>query len=233
MQMETATTRFRAPGVSRRMGTVPMAANSSPNSDLSALLIASESSADAASKLLEALYGELRAMAEYQLRHESPGQTLQATALVHEAYLKLVRGGERNWNGRNHFFAAAAQAMRRILVDHARARNAQKRGGEFDRVDLSAVMELPAMRSGVDLVELDGAMKKLAEEDSVAARIVEMRFFSGMEEAQIALALGMSDRTVRRRWRYARAWLYRALEGTDLIAGSVANRARDLERGPD
>ncbi len=165
----------------------------------------------AGSRLLDAVYGELRRLAAHHLQHEHGGHTLQPTALAHEVYIKLMGRGERSWNGRAHFFAAAAQAMRRILVDHARAKGAAKRGGDFQRVGLTALGGVPAAQSEADLVRLDGLLGRLAEVDPVAARVVEMRFFSGMHDEEIALAIGTSSRTVRRHWRYARAWLAREL----------------------
>lgn len=169
---------------------------------------------EAGARLLDAVYAELRALAARHLQHENPGHTLQPTALVHEAYLKMMGSGDRSWNGRAHFFAAAAQAMRRILVDHARKRGAVKRGGDAQRVGLTSLEGLPAVQSEADLVRLDGLLGRLSEVDSVAARVVEMRFFSGMQDDEIALAIGSSSRTVRRHWRYARAWLTREL-GSD------------------
>ena len=182
--------------------------------DLSVLLQAAEKGGPAASAgLLEAVYAELRALAEHQLKRENPGHTFQATALVHEAYIRLVAGSDRSWNGRAHFFAAAAQAMRHILVDHARAKKAAKRGGQAVRVELSSMGGVPALNSEADIVRLDAHLAGLAEVDSVAARVVEMRFFCGMTDEEIGLTLGVSSRTVRRQWRYARAWLARELGG--------------------
>jgi RNA polymerase sigma factor (TIGR02999 family) len=172
---------------------------------------------DAASTdaLLDAVYRELREMAERQLRRESPAHTLQPTALVHEAYLKLMKGseGKTEWSGRAHFFAAAAQAMRRILVDHARGRDRAKRGGGVERVELSGVLGEMAAAPEVDLVLLDDALAALAREDETAAKIVDMRYFAGMEIDEIALVLGVSGRTVRRHWNFARAWLFREIAG--------------------
>ncbi len=165
--------------------------------------------------LLDAVYRELREMAERQLRRESPAHSLQPTALVHEAYLKLVKGseGKPEWSGRAHFFAAAAQAMRRILVDHARGRDRAKRGGGKERVDLSGVLGTVAAAPEVDLVLLDDALAALSRDDETAAKIVDMRFFAGMEIEEIAMILGVSDRTVRRHWNFARAWLFREIAG--------------------
>ncbi len=174
----------------------------------------------AVSGLLEAVYAELRALAQHHLGREAPGHTLQATALVHEAYLKLVRAPDGTFTGRAHFLAAAAQAMRRILMDHARAKGRQKRGGDggpfrdrAERVSLDHLSMLGADAAG--MVELSDALDALARDDAEAARIVEMRYFAGMEVGQVAAVLGVTERTVNRRWTFARAWLYRALAATE------------------
>ncbi len=170
----------------------------------------------AAGDLLEAVYGELRALAQHHLAGERPGHTLQATALVHEAYLKLVRAPEGTFTGRAHFLAAAAQAMRRILVDHARSRQRVKRGGSpggvAGRVSLESVALL-GEDAGAEVIDLSDALDALGREDPEGARIVEMRYFAGMEVREIAGVLGMTERTVHRHWTFARAWLYRALAG--------------------
>ncbi len=175
--------------------------------------------------LFGAVYGEMRAMAEHRLRFESPEITLQATALVHEAYLKLMPRREGSWGGRGHLLAAAGEAMRRILVDHARGKAREKRGGgaggegvQRVRIELSNVGPL---RDVEELVELDAALSRLAEVDSTSARIVTMRFFAGMTEAEVATCLHISERTVRRHWIYARAWLARELRG-DIAASGAA-----------
>lgn len=161
--------------------------------------------------LFRTVYGELRAMAEARLRYESPEITLQATALVHEAYLKLLPRREGSWAGRGHLLAAAGEAMRRILVDHARTKTREKRGGDNRvRVELSNVGPL---RDDAELVELDAALTRLAQVDEQSARIVSMRFFAGMTEPEVAALLHTSERTVRRQWTYARAWLARELRG--------------------
>ncbi len=166
----------------------------------------------AVDRLLPGVYDELRALAQSQLDRERAGHTLQATALVHEAYMKLVDQRDVRWQGRAHFFALAAQAMRRILVDHARAAKAAKRGGGAQRLDLTQVdAEAPA--SGVDVLALDEAMVRLSAAEPEAARVVEMKFFGGASEPEIACAMGISDRTVRRHWTYARAWLFREMRG--------------------
>jgi RNA polymerase sigma factor (TIGR02999 family) len=169
----------------------------------------------AAAQLLPLVYDELRRLAGARLVREGAGQSLQATALVHEAYLRLV-GGEpdRPFEGRGHFFAAAAEAMRRILIDRARDRKRLKRGGERRRVriDLDAMLVEPP---GDDLLDLDEALTALAREDPGAAEVVKLRAFAGLTLAQAAEALGVSRRTVDRDWAYARAWLCDALSGPD------------------
>lgn len=156
------------------------------------------------------VYAELRDLAAAYLRRERPGHTLQATALVHEAYLKMMKQPGFYSRDRTSVVAMAAAAIRRILVDHARTRGRQKRGGERGRVPLvesAAVRNAPAL----DLLDLDAALDRLAEQSPERARIVEMRFFGGMSAAEIGCALNVSSRTVERDWRYARAWLYREL----------------------
>ena len=185
-----------------------------PAHDVSAVLQRVEAGdAQALPRLLEAVYDELRAMAQAQLNHEGVGHTLQATALVHEAYLKLVNQQAARWEGRAHFFASAAQAMRRILVDHARGKQRLKRGGGLgggERIGLSEIALLAGVET-VDLVALDDALRRLAAIDPVAARTVDMRYFAGMEVNEIALVLGITVRTVNRHWVYAKAWLFREL----------------------
>jgi RNA polymerase sigma factor (TIGR02999 family) len=166
---------------------------------------------DAAAELLPLVYNELRKLAARRLASEKPGQTLQATALVHEAYLRLVgQAGEKDWNGRGHFFAAAAEAMRRILVEAARRGRSQRRGGGRSRLDLleAEVAELPITDS---LVDLDDALSKLGAADPKAAEVVTLRVFAGMTVEEIAALQGVSPRTIKRTWAYARAWLGREL----------------------
>ena len=167
----------------------------------------------AASQLLPLVYDELRQLAAQRLAHEPAGQTLQPTALVHEAYLRLVGEGEDpHWDSQGHFFAAAAQAMRRILVDNARRRGREKHGGDRRRVPLEAVpLEAPNPRD--DLVALDDALTRLAAEDPQAARLVELRHFAGLTGAEAAQLLDISPRTADRVWAFARAWLHRELQG--------------------
>jgi RNA polymerase sigma factor (TIGR02999 family) len=160
--------------------------------------------------LMPLVYDELRAMAERQLRRERSDHTLSATALVHEAYLKLVDQSRVTWQNRAHFYAIAAQAMRRILINYAERRVAAKRGGGQIRVTLTDGIEGPEQRAE-DLVALDRALDRLAELDARQSKVVEMRFFAGLTHEEIAEVLGVSVPTVRRDWRMARAWLSREL----------------------
>jgi RNA polymerase sigma factor (TIGR02999 family) len=166
----------------------------------------------AAEKLLPLVYDELRQLAALKLAHEKPGQTLQATALVHEAYLRLVGEGGVEWDNHRHFFVAAAEAMRRILVENARRRRSARQGGKLRRHDASAV-PLAAPERAADLVALDEALERLAARDSVKANLVKLRYFAGMTIEEEALALGISAATAKRYWTYSRAWLYEVLAG--------------------
>ena len=162
--------------------------------------------------LLPAVYQELRRLAAGYIRQEKPGQTLQPTALVHEAYLRLMKDRPDRWQNRAHFCAIAAHSMRQILIERARARNAQKRWGEKARITLDEGLLQGGGRS-VDLLALDRAIERLAEFDPEQARIVELRFFGGLTVEETADALGISPATVKRHWTIARAWLARELEG--------------------
>jgi RNA polymerase sigma factor (TIGR02999 family) len=162
----------------------------------------------AAELLMPLVYDELRKLAAVRLAQEQAGQTLQATALVHEAYLRLVDVDEaQHWNSRGHFFAAAAEAMRRILVESARRKRSQKRGGGLARHHVDEV-QLAVPEVGLDLLALDEALDRLAEKDPVKARLVELRHFAGLTIEQAATALGLSATTAHRYWNYARAWLH-------------------------
>ncbi len=165
----------------------------------------------AAEQLLPLVYNELRGLAAQKLAQEKPGQTLQPTALVHEAYLRLVvHDDSRRWNDRGHFFAAAAQAMRRILVESARRKRAKKRGDGLARQPLDGVA---APGPDEELLALDEALQKLAESDPTKARLVELRYFAGLTGDQAAKALGISTATADRHWAYARAWLRNEVRG--------------------
>jgi len=168
----------------------------------------------AAADLLPLVYDELRKLAAARMADESPDQTLQPTALVHEAYLRLIGPADAaRWENRGHFFAAAAEAMRRILVDQARRKKTTRHGGGLVRQDLEPDLA-PAPQPREDLIALDRALDQLAAEDPVKAELVKLRYFAGFTLAEAAEALGMSERTAGRHWTYARAWLRRAVEGT-------------------
>jgi RNA polymerase sigma factor (TIGR02999 family) len=167
----------------------------------------------AAAELLPLVYDELRKLAAVRLAEEKPGQTLQATALVHEAYIRLVGGAQpQDWEGRGHFFAAAAEAMRRILVDRARGKGREKHGGGFRRLDIDAV-DLATTVAPDQLLAVDDALARLAAEDPAAARIVELRYFAGLTVEEAGRAIGVSTATAYRHWNYARAWLHSELCG--------------------
>lgn len=167
-------------------------------------------------KLSPLVYNELRRLARRYLSQERPNHTLQSTALVHEAYLRLVDRKNADFKNRAHFFAVAAQLIRRILVDYARARRTTKRGGGQPRLSFDEAVSFPARQRDVDLRELDDALNSLAEIDSQKARIVEMRFFGGLSIEDVAEVLEMSPRTVRRHWRVAKAWLHKEIsKGAD------------------
>jgi RNA polymerase sigma factor (TIGR02999 family) len=170
--------------------------------------------AKAIDRLMPLVYAELRAIAARYLGHESPGHTLQSTALVHEAYLRLIDQRRVQWQNRAHFFGIAAQMMRRILVDHARREHRDKRGGDAPRLSLDAAMAAAAPTPDVDVIALDTALTALAEIDTRAAQIVELRFFSGLTIEETAEVLAVSPGTIKRDWTSARAWLYRELSGT-------------------
>jgi RNA polymerase sigma factor (TIGR02999 family) len=166
----------------------------------------------AADKLLPMVYDEFRALARHYLAQERANHTLQPTALVHEAYMKLVDQTRVDWQGKSHFFAVAAQAMRRILVDHARSRQREKRGGGRARVMLDEAVALSPQKDE-DVLALDEALEKLAKVDPRQAKIVELRFFGGLSVEEVAEALHVSKRTVEGDWTFARAWLSRELRG--------------------
>jgi RNA polymerase sigma factor (TIGR02999 family) len=164
----------------------------------------------AADELLPLVYQELRQLAAQKMSQEAPGQTLQATALVHEAYIRLVGAEDPNWSGRGHFFSAAAEAMRRILIDIARRKKSLKYGGDRHRVDLDrAVLATDDNCPAEDLIALDEALERLSKRDKVKADLVILRYFAGLTIEQSAEALGISVTTAKRYWAYARAWLVR------------------------
>lgn len=181
------------------------------------LLLIEQGDPSAAEQLLPLVYNELRKLAAAKLAHEKPGQTLQATALVHEAYLRVVNTElVEQWDSRRHFFAAAAKAMRCILVENARRKQRIKRGGQLQRIPLEEIEVEPDLPD--DLLALDEAIRKLEAEDPEKAKIVQLRFFVGLNHEEAGKVLDVSAITARRHWRYARAWLCREMrigDGTD------------------
>jgi RNA polymerase sigma factor (TIGR02999 family) len=184
---------------------------------------ASQGKAEAMAELLPVVYGELRRVAAGYLRREKPGQTLQATALVHEAYLRLLREQHVSWQNRAHFCAIAANSMRQILVERARARNAAKRGGDFHRITLDDALgpanlhaqapgHAAGHAAGIDIEALDEALARLAVMDADQARLVELRYFGGLTIEETAEVLGVSPATVKRSWTVAKAWLKKELD---------------------
>jgi len=184
-------------------------------SDVTRILNAIEQGdARATEELLPLVYEELRLLAAQKLSHEPPGQTLQATALVHEAYLRLVGDEPQSWSGRAHFFSAAAEAMRRILVDNARRKRSGKWGGGQKRVELDGSEPVgPAGPDPDSLIALDEALRRLSQADNAKAEVVKLRYFAGLTIEQTAASLGISPATAKRLWTYARAWLIREMGG--------------------
>ena len=175
----------------------------------------------AAEQLLPLVYDELRRLASQKLAHEKPGQTLEATALVHEAYLRLVKSDVvQQWSSRRHFFLAAAESMRRILVENARRKKRLKRGGNRKRMDLPEQLTLDESSSD-ELLDLDAALERFGQVEADKAEVVKLHFFAGLKLSDIAQLLGLSEVTVKRHWRYARAWLHK-----DLTRGSDGNSVR-------
>jgi RNA polymerase sigma-70 factor, ECF subfamily len=191
-----------------------------PQPEDATLLMSAAASGDkaAADRLLPVVYDQLRMAAQLSLSSERPDHTLSATALVHEAYLKLVGPREVPWYGRGHFYAAAAEAMRRILLDHAKARGRVKRGGGLGRIDLddTATIGGPDADDGgadrADFVALDDCIRRLASRDPRMAEVVRLRFYAGLEISQVALVLDVSERTVKNDWAFAKAWLEREMK---------------------
>ncbi len=186
-------------------------------SDVTRILSAIErGEQQAAEELFPIVYNELRRLAAQKLSHEKPGQTLQATALVHEAYLRLLGPAETEqpWNSRGHFFAAAAEAMRRILIESARRKGRKKHGGDLQRVELGE-SDLATTTSAENLLSIDEALEAIAQEDPQAAELVKLRFFAGFSITEAAEVLGVSRTTAYEQWAYARAWLRCEVEGRD------------------
>ena len=170
--------------------------------------------AKAADELLPLVYEELRLLAAQKMAQERPGQTLQATALVHEAYIRLVKGGDQDWHGRGHFFSAAAEAMRRILVDSARRKQSMRRGGHRQKINLSdAFLVIDDPKE--DILAVNEALDKLAGEDQKLAEVIKLRYFAGLTLDQIATIMGIGRRTVDRYWALGRAWLYQEISQED------------------
>ena len=189
-----------------------MSEPSLPNESLTLGLAAlSRGEPGALSRVLPLVYDQLKAMAQERMRQERSGHTLQPTALVHEVFLKIGEGNPPLQNP-EHFFAVAARAMRQVLIDHARSRGRDKRGGGRPRLQIENADEsTPGPRNEMDVIDLNDALERLAQHDEIGAKIVEMRFFAGMEMEAIAFVLGVTDRTVRRHWVYAKAWLAREM----------------------
>ena len=164
----------------------------------------------AADELLPLVYEQLRVLASQKLSQEPPGQTLQSTALVHEAYIRLVGEEAQNWENRRHFFLAASEAMRRILIDNARRKKSQRHGGHQQRIDFDYITAADKNLPG-DLIELDEALTKLTEQEPEVADLVKLRYFGGLTLEQAAKIKGISRRTAGRHWKYARLWLYREM----------------------
>ena len=184
-----------------------------PMPDVTHILKAIDSGdAQAAGELLPLVYDELRKLAAQRMAGESPDHTLGPTALVHEAYIRLVGKEDPGWQNRGHFFAAAAEAMRRILIDRARRRGSRKRAGDRERQDLHE-SQLVAPEASDDILELDEALVRLQQIQPQAAQVVQLRYFAGLSVPEIAMMIGVSPRTVDRQWAYARAWIHQELRG--------------------
>jgi len=180
-------------------------------SDVTRILDAiQQGDANAAEELLPLVYQELRKLAAHKMAQERPGQTLQPTALVHEAWLRLVGSENQRWENRAHFFSAAAEAMRRILIEKARRRQRARHGGGQERMDIDDVA-LVAPESDERLLQVHEALDQLTKEDTVKADVVKLRFFVGLTDQEVAEALGLSERTVERHWAYAKPWLFRVI----------------------
>jgi RNA polymerase sigma factor (TIGR02999 family) len=187
-----------------------LAVESQPMNEVTQILSVIDDDPQAAEQLLPLVYDELRRLAASKLAHEAPGNTLQATALVHEAYPRLLGDNGRKWDGRGHFFAAAAEAMRRILINRARDKNRLKRGGGKQRLDWNS-LEVADDASDDDLLAMDELLEKLTAEYPVCGELVKLRFFAGLTLDQAAECLRIGQRTADRYWSFARAWLFQRL----------------------
>jgi RNA polymerase sigma factor (TIGR02999 family) len=208
----------RQPRTSRSLGRLPLLSIPSYSrilrlmSDVTHLLqAASAGDPRAAADLMPLVYDELRKLAAHKMAQEKPGQTLQATALVHEAWLRLNESNRQEWRGREHFFSAAAEAMRRILVENARRKSRLRHGGQFERVDCDLI-DLPIAADDEKCLQVNEALDRLAEIDPRKAEVVKMRMFIGLEVQEIAAALNASEKTVQRDWTFAKARLSRELK---------------------
>jgi RNA polymerase sigma factor (TIGR02999 family) len=186
--------------------------------------------ARAAGELLPLVYEELRKLAAARMANESPNQTLQPTALVHEAWLRLTGKENVEWQGRAHFFGAAAEAMRRILIDNARRKRARRHGGGKQRLDIEEI-EIAAPAKEQELLDMDEALEKFAAADKKKAELVKLRYFVGMTIEESATILGISTPTAKRWWTYARAWLYRQIQ--DAAAGSPGRNQEPAKPASD
>ena len=198
-------------------------------SDVTRILDACSEDPKAADELLPLVYQELRRLAAARMANEAPGQTLQATALVHEAWIRLLgpEGNQQSWGNRAHFFAAAAEAMRRILIERARKKKRVKHGGDLKRIDLAAIDVAENVDPDV-LLEMDEALEKLAVEDPQAVELIKLRFFIGLEMTEIAKTMEISERTAYRMWVFSRAWLYKELR---IESDDTDGDKRDLRSG--
>ncbi len=186
-------------------------ATDTPSENLTVLLRRIDAGDEAAAPLLLSLvYGELRKIAAAKMARERPGQTLQATALVHDAWLRLGGDAQPRWENRAHFFGAAAEAMRRILIDHARRKRREKHGGQLRRVDWEN-LDVAMTTDSDTVLAVHEALERLAQHDAIGARLIELRFFGGLSNVEAAQVLGFSERTAKRTWAYARAWLHKEL----------------------
>jgi RNA polymerase sigma factor (TIGR02999 family) len=184
----------------------------SPVSDVTRILDSiQQGDPGAAEELLPLVYTELRKLAAQKMANEPAGHTLQPTALVHEAYLRLVGSADSRWNGRGHFFAAAAEAMRRILVERARRKHRLKHGGDLQRLDLDH-LDVAVVSDDDQVLAVNDALDKLAARDKLSADLIKLRFFAGLSNVEAAQSLGMPERSAKRAWAYARAWLYEELK---------------------
>ena len=197
--------------MNEKPGHTPDNAAPQGSSDVTRMLAAAERGEIRAEELLPLIYDELRRLAAIRLARERPGQTLQATALVHEAWLRLAGSEPRHWQGRRHFFAAAAEAMRRILVENARRKQRLKHGGQLERVEI-AETDLPLPMPDEELLALDEALDRLDAVNPRAAKLVTLCFFTGLTQEQAGEQLGLSRATAERTWTFARAWLFREIK---------------------